>query len=63
VVRIFPSPEACLRLMTALANLTLYIAWGASDITQTDYRWTISHARWLFLGSSALLLLGRLVGG
>jgi Transposase, Mutator family len=41
VVRIFPNQEACLRLMTALADLTLYTAWDASDITQMDYKWTI----------------------
>jgi len=64
VVRIFPSQEACLRLMPALADLTLYTAWDSSDITQTNYKWTISrtisHARWLFLGSSGLLLLAGL---
>ena len=41
VVRIFPNREACLRLMTALADLTLYTGWDASDITQMDYKWTI----------------------
>jgi transposase-like protein len=41
VVRIFPNREACLRLMTVLAVLTLYTAWDASDITQMDYKWTI----------------------
>ena len=60
MVRIFPNREACLRLVTALAELTLYTAWDASDITQMDYKWTILYARWLFLGSSALLLLAGL---
>jgi len=41
VVRIFPNREACLRLMTTLADLTLYTAWDASDTTQMDYKWTI----------------------
>ena len=41
VVRIYPNREACLRLMTVLADLTLYTAWDASDITQMDYKWTI----------------------
>jgi transposase-like protein len=41
VVRSFPNQEACLRLMTVLADLTLYTAWDASDITQMDYIWTI----------------------
>jgi putative transposase len=38
VVRIFSNQEACLGLMTALADLTLYTAWDASDITQMDYK-------------------------
>ncbi len=41
VVGIFPNREACLGLMTASADLTLYTAWNASDITQMDYKWTI----------------------
>ena len=41
VVRIFPSREACLRLVTALANFSLYTPWGVSDITQMGYKWTI----------------------
>jgi hypothetical protein len=41
VVRIFPNREACLRLMTALVDSTLYTAWDASGITQMDYKWTI----------------------
>jgi hypothetical protein len=45
VVRIFPNREACLRLVTALADLTLYTAWDASDITQMDYKWTILYAK------------------
>jgi Transposase, Mutator family len=56
VVRSFPNREACLRLVTALAELTLYTAWDASDTIQMDYKWTILYARWLFMGSSALLL-------
>jgi putative transposase len=36
VVRIFPNREACLRLVTALADLPLDTAWDASDITQSD---------------------------
>jgi putative transposase len=28
VVRIFPYREACIRLMTSLANLILYTSWG-----------------------------------
>jgi transposase-like protein len=41
VVRICPNREACLRLMTALADLSLYTAWGTSDITQMYYKWTV----------------------
>jgi hypothetical protein len=41
VGRIFPNREACLRLMTTLADLTLYTLWDASDITQMYYKWTI----------------------
>jgi transposase-like protein len=41
VGRIFPNREACLRLMTALADLTLYTPGDASDITQMYYKWTI----------------------
>jgi transposase-like protein len=41
VGRTFPNREICLRLMTTLADLTLYTPWDASDITQMYYKWTI----------------------
>jgi hypothetical protein len=36
MVRELPNREACLRLMAALADLILYTAWDASDVTQMD---------------------------
>jgi hypothetical protein len=38
VGRIIPNREACLRLMTTLADLTLYTPWDASDVTQMYYK-------------------------
>jgi transposase-like protein len=69
VVGIFPNREACLSLMTALADLTLYTAWNTSDITQMDYKWTILYAKWLISGlvcaiiGWSALLLNRLISG
>jgi hypothetical protein len=40
MVGIFPKREASLRLMTTLADLFLYPAWGASETTQMDYEET-----------------------
>jgi hypothetical protein len=36
----FPTGRLVARPMTALADLTLYTAWDAGDITQMDYRWS-----------------------
>ena len=38
VGRLFPNREACLRLMTTLADLILYTPWDASNITQMYYK-------------------------
>ena len=62
VVRMFPNREACLRLVTALADLTLYTAWDASDITQMDYKWTIFVCQ-VAISGLVCAIIGRLVSG
>ena len=59
VVRIFPNREACLRLMTALADLTFYTAWDASGTAQTYYKRTIFACQVAISGLvCAILLVG-----
>ena len=58
----FPNREACLRLMTALADLTLCTAWDASDITQMDYKWTIFVCQ-VAISGLVCAIIGRLVSG
>lgn len=58
VVRIFPNREACLRLMTALADLIFYTAGDASDITQMDYIWTIFVCYMVIPGLDCVTIIG-----